>query len=61
MAKHGNRSVSSRCGSADLFEALGVEVAAPPEVVEECLSSAGIAFFFAPIFHPSMKQVAVRV
>ncbi len=58
VAKHGNRSVSSRCGSADLFEALGVEVAAPPPVVEECLTTAGIAFFFAPIFHPSMKHAA---
>jgi anthranilate phosphoribosyltransferase len=58
VAKHGNRSVSSRCGSADLFEALGVQVAAAPEVVEECLVDAGIAFFFAPTFHPSMKHAA---
>lgn len=56
VAKHGNRSVSSRCGSADLFEALGVEIAAEPAVVENCLESAGIAFFFAPTFHPSMKH-----
>ena len=56
MAKHGNRSVSSRCGSADLFEALGVNVAAPPAVVERCLDEAGIAFFFAPTFHPSMRH-----
>ena len=58
VAKHGNRSVSSRCGSADLFEALGVNVAAPPEVVERCLDEAGIAFFFAPTFHPSMRHAA---
>jgi anthranilate phosphoribosyltransferase len=58
VAKHGNRSVSSRCGSADLFEALGVNVAAPPEVVEKCLAEAGIAFFFAPTFHPSMRHAA---
>jgi anthranilate phosphoribosyltransferase len=56
VAKHGNRSVSSRCGSADLFEALGVNVGAPPVVVERCLREAGIAFFFAPTFHPSMRH-----
>jgi anthranilate phosphoribosyltransferase len=56
VAKHGNRSVSSRCGSADLFEALGVNVAASPEVVGRCLSDMGIAFFFAPTFHPSMRH-----
>ena len=58
VAKHGNRSVSSRCGSADLFEALGVNVAAEPAVVERCLDQAGIAFFFAPTFHPSMRHAA---
>jgi len=56
VAKHGNRSVSSRCGSADVFEQLGVNVAAPPAVVERTLHDAGIAFFFAPTFHPSMKH-----
>jgi anthranilate phosphoribosyltransferase len=56
VAKHGNRSVSSRCGSADVFEQLGVNVAAPPPVVERTLNEAGIAFFFAPVFHPSMKH-----
>jgi anthranilate phosphoribosyltransferase len=56
VAKHGNRSVSSRCGSADLFEALGVNVSAEPAVVERCLDEAGIAFFFAPTFHPSMRH-----
>jgi anthranilate phosphoribosyltransferase len=56
VAKHGNRSVSSRCGSADLFEALGVNVGAPASVVERCLAEAGIAFFFAPTFHPSMRH-----
>ncbi|HEV3485335.1 MAG TPA: anthranilate phosphoribosyltransferase [Vicinamibacterales bacterium] len=58
VAKHGNRSVSSRCGSADLFETLGVNVAAPPPIVEKCLAEAGIAFFFAPTFHPSMRHAA---
>jgi anthranilate phosphoribosyltransferase len=58
VAKHGNRSVSSRSGSADVFEALGVQVAAPPPVVERCLADAGIGFFFAPTFHPSMRHAA---
>ena len=58
VAKHGNRSVSSHCGSADLFEALGVNVGAPPAVVERCLERVGIGFFFAPTFHPSMRNVA---
>jgi anthranilate phosphoribosyltransferase len=58
VAKHGNRSVSSRCGSADVFEALGVNVAASPAIVERCLDEAGIAFFFAPTFHPSMRHAA---
>ena len=58
VAKHGNRSVSSRCGSADVFERLGVNVAAAPAVVERTLRDAGIAFFFAPTFHPSMKHAA---
>jgi anthranilate phosphoribosyltransferase len=58
VAKHGNRSASSRCGSADLLEALGVNLGAPPPVVERCLEHAGIAFFFAQVFHPSMKHAA---
>jgi anthranilate phosphoribosyltransferase len=58
VAKHGNRSISSRCGSADVFEALGVNVTAHPSVVERCLDEAGIAFFFAPTFHPSMRHAA---
>ena len=58
VAKHGNRSASSRCGSADLFEEMGVNVAAPASVVERCLDEAGIAFFFAQVFHPSMRHAA---
>jgi anthranilate phosphoribosyltransferase len=58
VAKHGNRSVSSRCGSADVYEALGVDVAASPEVVAACLNEVGIAFLFAPTFHPSMRNVS---
>lgn len=56
VAKHGNRSVSSKCGSADVLEALGVDVAAPPAVVERCLAEVGVAFFFAPTFHPAMRH-----
>ena len=61
VAKHGNRSVSSRCGSADVFEALGVSLSPSPEVLGQCLRQAGIAFLFAPAMHPSMRNVvAVR-
>ncbi|HEX5110576.1 MAG TPA: anthranilate phosphoribosyltransferase [Vicinamibacterales bacterium] len=58
LAKHGNRSVSSRCGSADVFEHLGVQIGAPPAVVERTLHEANIAFFFAPTFHPAMKHAS---
>jgi len=58
VAKHGNRSVSSRCGSADVFEALGVNVTASAPAVERTFKEAGIAFFFAPTFHPAMKHAA---
>jgi anthranilate phosphoribosyltransferase len=58
VAKHGNRSVSSLSGSADVFEALGVCVTAAPAVVERCLADAGVGFFFAPTFHPSMRHAA---
>jgi anthranilate phosphoribosyltransferase len=55
VAKHGNRSVSSRCGSADVLEALGVNIALSPHRVEECLREIRMAFLFAPLFHPAMK------
>src|SRR3954466_6668737 len=58
VATHGTRSVWSRSGSADVFEALGVRITAPPAVVERCLAEAGIGFFFAPTFHPSMRHAA---
>jgi anthranilate phosphoribosyltransferase len=58
VAKHGNRSVSSRCGSADVFEALGVNVSASPTTAERCLQGARFAFLFAPSFHPSMRNAA---
>jgi anthranilate phosphoribosyltransferase len=56
VAKHGNRAVSSECGSADVLEALGVKIDLPPERAERCLNGVGIAFLFAPLFHPAMKH-----
>jgi anthranilate phosphoribosyltransferase len=56
VVKHGNRSVSSHCGSADVLEALGVTVTAPPEVVQRAISEVGLAFCFAPTFHPAMRH-----
>jgi anthranilate phosphoribosyltransferase len=56
VAKHGNRSVSSLSGSADVLEVLGVRIDASPATVERCLAEAGIGFFFAPTFHPSMRH-----
>lgn len=58
VAKHGNRAASSRCGSADLLEALGVNVEATPAVVACCIEELGFGFCFAPRFHPAMKVVA---
>jgi anthranilate phosphoribosyltransferase len=55
VAKHGNRSVSSQCGSADVLEALGVNLNVSPEAVEECIRSIGIGFLFAPKLHGAMK------
>lgn len=56
VAKHGNRSVSSKCGSADVLEALGVSVSVPPEVIVDCLNRIGIGFLFAPSLHKAMKH-----
>ncbi|WP_027360272.1 anthranilate phosphoribosyltransferase [Desulforegula conservatrix] len=58
VAKHGNRSVSSKCGSADVLEALGVNLEAEPELVEEAVNEIGIGFMFAPKFHGAMKYAA---
>ena len=57
VAKHGNRSVTSRCGSADVVEALGVNITLPPARVSECLEEVGIAFLFAPAMHSAMRYV----
>ncbi|MBI5253120.1 MAG: anthranilate phosphoribosyltransferase [Euryarchaeota archaeon] len=56
VAKHGNRSVTSKAGSADVLEALGVKIDLPPKQVERCIESTGIGFMFAPVFHPAMKH-----
>ena len=58
VAKHGTRAVSSRCGSADVLEALGVHLEAPPDTVIRALDQANLAFFFAPAWHPSMRHAA---
>src|SRR5262249_43366674 len=58
VAKHGNRSVSSKSGSADVFEALGVKIDASPTAVERSFDDAKIGFFFARTFHPSMRHAA---
>ena len=58
VAKHGNRSVSSRCGSADLLEQLGVKLDTDPELVEEAVGEIGIGFLFAPLYHSAMRFAA---
>jgi anthranilate phosphoribosyltransferase len=58
VVKHGNRSVSSKCGSADVLQALGVNLAITLENVEDCINKIGIGFLFAPLFHQAMKNVA---
>ena len=56
VAKHGNRAASSRCGSADVLEALGVAIDLPPMGVAACIDKVGIGFCFAPVFHPAMRH-----
>jgi anthranilate phosphoribosyltransferase len=58
VAKHGNRSATSKSGSADVLQALGVNISAPVETIERCLEELGICFCFAPSLHPAMKHVA---
>lgn len=58
VAKHGNRSVTSKCGSADLLDALGVKMVECPVEAARCLEEVGLTFLFAPFFHPAMKNVA---
>jgi len=58
VAKHGNRAMSSKCGSADVLEALGVKIELTAEQVQRCLKEVGIGFMFAPSFHPAMKYAA---
>ena len=57
VAKHGNRAVTSRCGAADVLEALGVPIDAEPELAAECLRETGFMFLFAPLYHPAMKML----
>lgn len=59
VAKHGNRSFTSRCGSADILEELGVNINAEPLVVQTSIENAGIGFIFAPMFHPAMKHASI--
>lgn len=58
IAKHGNRAASSKCGSADVLEAMGVNIQATPDIVARCLDEVGVAFLFAPSFHPATKHAA---
>ena len=58
VAKHGNRAASSKCGSADVLSALGVDVSVAPEVSERCLNELGICFMFAPLYHGATARVA---
>ena len=57
VAKHGNRSVSSKCGSADIMEALGIKIDLTPEQAAEAIDRIGLGFLFAPVYHPAMKNV----
>lgn len=59
VAKHGNRARSSRCGSADVLQALGVKISLEPDAVTRCLERCGIGFMFAPLFHPSLSHAAL--
>jgi anthranilate phosphoribosyltransferase len=58
VAKHGNRAVTSKCGSADVLAALGARIELPPAAVRQCLAASGITFFYAPLYHPAFKVIA---
>jgi anthranilate phosphoribosyltransferase len=58
VAKHGNRNMSSKCGAADVLEAIGVHIDLSPQAAQECLAEIGLCFLFAPAYHPAMKHVA---
>ena len=58
VAKHGNRAITSRCGSADVLAALGAKIELPAEVARQCLEETGVTFYFAPAFHPAFKKLA---
>ncbi len=59
VAKHGNRAASSRSGSADVLEALGINIGAPPDVVRACVEELGVGYLFAPQFHPAFRHAVV--
>jgi len=59
VAKHGNRAMSSKCGSADCFEGLGIRIDVAPALMQEAVKTVGIGFLFAPLYHPALKDVAV--
>jgi anthranilate phosphoribosyltransferase len=58
VAKHGNRAVTSKCGSADVLAALGANIVLPPSAARRCLDAAGVTFLFAPLYHPAFKIIA---
>lgn len=58
VAKHGNRAITSKCGSADVLAALGANIELPPAAARRCLEMTGVTFFFAPLYHPAFKKIA---
>jgi anthranilate phosphoribosyltransferase len=58
VAKHGNRAITSNCGSADVLAALGANIELPPDAARRCLETTGLTFFFAPLYHPAFKKIA---
>jgi anthranilate phosphoribosyltransferase len=58
VAKHGNRAITSRCGSADVLAALGANIELPPDAARRCLEETGLTFLFAPLYHPAFKAIA---